>query len=62
MSKYVQKTRVMVNGKDVSDLVIRAKLDRDSKSIETVDLTMTVSKLDVDSGVLVVYVGSEDES
>lgn len=60
MSKHVQKTRVFVNGQDVSGLAIDVKLDRNPNTVETVDVKLTVSKLDVDSGVLVIYVGSED--
>ena len=61
MSKYAQRTRVVINGADVSGFVIKANLPRNPGEIEQVQLTMAVSKLSVDdAGVLVIQIDADE--
>lgn len=57
--KVVTRTKVMINGEDVSPLVTRCSIPRFPERLDLVELTLIVSEFEVESdGTLVVHVES----
>lgn len=61
MAKFAPKTKVIINGQDVSAYIFRANLPRFPEAIETVELVMEVDKLEVqEDGTLVIRIEARD--
>lgn len=61
MAKHRPKTKVIINGIDVSSYVHFCNLPRHPSEVDTVDLSIDVSKLEVsEDGVLVIHIDTEE--
>lgn len=61
MARSAVQTKVMINGIDVSPYLYRCNLPRFPEATETVELTMEISELEVESdGTLVIHINTED--
>lgn len=61
MARSAVQTKVMINGIDVSPYLYRCNLPRFPEAMETVELTMEISELEVESdGTLVIHINTED--
>lgn len=57
MTKYAHKTRVVINGQDVSPLIFRVNIPRDPGAVEVAELTIQTDHLEVDDdGTLVIHI------
>ncbi len=62
MAKYAQKTKLIVNGRDVTSQVLDAALPRIPGEVEMVVVTLAVSALTVSpDGTLVIEVDAPEE-
>ena len=61
MAKFAPKTRVIVNGVDVSTRVFSCNLPRNPGAVEVVELTIEVSKLELsEAGTLTIRIDTEE--
>ena len=59
MPKYTQRTKVIINGEDVSPYVYSVNIPRLPGEVERVDLSIGIERLEVDAdGVLIVRVNT----
>ena len=63
MAKRIQKTRVIINDRDVSDFVADANLPRVPGQYHLVQLEMFVDRLEVgDDGTLIIHINTAEEA
>lgn len=63
MARHEQKTKVFIDGKDISALVFGATLRRNPNAINTVELDIAVDSLDVrPDGTLIIHIDTNPEA
>jgi hypothetical protein len=61
VAKFASKTKVMINGLDVTPYVFKASLPRIPGAVEHVELTLQIDELEVESdGTLVIHINTEE--
>ena len=59
MAKLTDRTKIFLNGEEISQYTVKARPNLEAGMIETVDLTLYVEKWEVDekTGGLIIHVG-----
>lgn len=61
MAKHAQRTKIIVDGIDISDKVHRVNLTREPDYPDVVEITLFPDVLDIEDGTLIIAINTQED-